>query len=231
VQNSLSNLGVNLTSFSNIDEFMGPFPSWANVKTIYGAIGDGINDDTQMIQNVLNDLGKTGKASVLYLPAGTYKITQTLNLTQARNVSIVSVSPDSVSISWAGNVGGTILNFQNSAYTGLQRITLNGNNSAAKGLWIQWDGQNNYFPTTHNISDDVFQNIQIGITGGVTNGYQNSGSEVSIERSKFINNSVAGVYLNSYGMLNGGFVILCFKIITMLSAVVLVLSMFIIQFS
>ncbi len=46
MQNSLSNLAVNLTSFSNIDEFMGPFPSWANVKTLYGAKGDGINDDT-----------------------------------------------------------------------------------------------------------------------------------------------------------------------------------------
>jgi len=191
------------TSFSNIDEFMGPFSSWANLKTLYGAKGDGITDDTQAIQNALNDLGKSGKPSVLYLGAGTYKITQTLNLTQARNVSIIGASPDSVNISWAGSSGGTMLNFQNSASTALERISFNGNNIAGTGLSLQWNGQGNYFPSTHHISDDVFQNMQIGISGGALGkGYQDSASEVSIERSKFINDSSAGVYLDDWNTVN-----------------------------
>src|SRR5204863_386734 len=28
------------------DEFVGPFPSWINVKTVYGAVADGTADDT-----------------------------------------------------------------------------------------------------------------------------------------------------------------------------------------
>ena len=36
------------------DEFVGPFPSWANVKTMYNAKGDGITDDTAALQAALN---------------------------------------------------------------------------------------------------------------------------------------------------------------------------------
>src|SRR5215471_7623110 len=53
------------------EEFVGPFPSWSNVKTMYGAAGDGVTDDTVHLQNALNDLGQTGRSVVLYLPAGT----------------------------------------------------------------------------------------------------------------------------------------------------------------
>src|SRR5690242_18786321 len=48
------------------DEFVGPFASWANVKTQYGAMGNGAADDTKALQNALNDLGQSGKTSVMY---------------------------------------------------------------------------------------------------------------------------------------------------------------------
>jgi hypothetical protein len=32
------------------EEFVGPFASWANVKTTYGAAGNGATDDTAAIQ-------------------------------------------------------------------------------------------------------------------------------------------------------------------------------------
>src|SRR5712692_708114 len=60
------------------EEFVGPFPSWANVKTNYGAAGDGVTDDTAAIQKALNALGPTNPT--LYFPDGTYRITQTLTL-------------------------------------------------------------------------------------------------------------------------------------------------------
>src|SRR5438128_795577 len=58
------------------DEFVGPFPSWINVKTQYGAVGDGVTDETAALQAAFNAIGNSNStASVVYLPAGTYRIT------------------------------------------------------------------------------------------------------------------------------------------------------------
>jgi hypothetical protein len=56
-----------------------PFPSWqdadtANVKTAYGAKGDGVADDTAAIQNAINHSSK------VFLPKGTYLISRPLAL-------------------------------------------------------------------------------------------------------------------------------------------------------
>ena len=60
------------------DEFVGPFPSWTNVKTAYGVAGDRVRDDTVAIQRGLDELGKPGHSPVLFLPSGTYRITKTV---------------------------------------------------------------------------------------------------------------------------------------------------------
>ena len=66
-------------SFPN--EFVGPFPSWADVKRDFGARGDGVTDDTAQIQQALdsigisNQIGSDQRPAVLYFPAGTYRIT------------------------------------------------------------------------------------------------------------------------------------------------------------
>ncbi len=53
------------------DEFVGPFPSWLNIKN-YGAKGDGVTDATAAIQAALNAIGnENSSASVVYFPAGT----------------------------------------------------------------------------------------------------------------------------------------------------------------
>ncbi|MEW2444515.1 glycosyl hydrolase family 28-related protein [Micromonospora marina] len=52
-------------------------PSWAStiyhVKTQFGAVGDGVADDTVRIQNALDAAAANGGGTV-YLPAGTYKV-------------------------------------------------------------------------------------------------------------------------------------------------------------
>lgn len=189
----------------NKEEFLGPFPSWANLKTRYGAIGDGISDDTLALQAALNDLGKTGNWSVLYLPAGTYKITKQLDLSKAKNVAIVGESPDLVSLRWAGATGGTMLQFQNDAYTRLQRITFDGNNTASNGLWMRWDGKTDNFPTTFDISDNVFKNLQVGVRGGkvpTDDGHQDTAGEAALYRNKFVGNSDAGIVLQDWNTVN-----------------------------
>jgi hypothetical protein len=65
-----------VTFYETGEEFTGPFPSWKNVKTDYGAKGDGVTDDTPAIQAAINDLrNMPGNAwSTLYFPAGVYRL-------------------------------------------------------------------------------------------------------------------------------------------------------------
>ena len=61
-----------------VAEWYGPFASWGNVKTMYGAAGDGVTDDSAAIQAALTAVstgttGSTNPPSVIYFPKGTYR--------------------------------------------------------------------------------------------------------------------------------------------------------------
>jgi len=58
---------------------------WLNVKTQYGAKGDGVTDDTTAIQNALNAAATQG-GGVVYLPAATYLVS---NLLIDTNVTLI----------------------------------------------------------------------------------------------------------------------------------------------
>src|SRR5262249_43770115 len=65
------------------DEFSGPFGSWVNLKTDFGARGDDVTDDTAAFQAGLDALRSYTNKPVLYIPAGNYRISQTLNLVRS----------------------------------------------------------------------------------------------------------------------------------------------------
>jgi len=182
------------------DEFVGPFSSWTNVKTANGAVGDGVADDTNAIRNALNAVGTSGHSPVLYFPAGTYRITATLNLAHAVDISLIGQDPSSTSIVWNGAAGGTMLYVNGVAYSKFSRLTFNGSSTALIAVdQSKADGTSNYFDTGNEYSDDYFTQVGYGIRGGAF-GY--GFAETSVERSHFIGNWVAGIALMNFNALD-----------------------------
>lgn len=164
------------------DEFVGPFASWLDVKRDFGAVGDGKADDTDALQKALDALRPHDRASVLYLPAGTYRITRTLTTVrrahQDNMVSIIGDDPAKVTIKWDGPAGGTL--FQWSAwYAKLSRITLDGAGKADACL-----AYGPGFSTYNETSDLVCKDAKTGILFGQPGSQGQAENEVL--RCKFV---------------------------------------------
>lgn len=109
--------------------------NWVNAKTDVTpkAVGDGVADDTAALQAGLNGI-KAG--SVLYLPAGTYRITQTLDFNQPRPTGVLIIGHGATTIiKWDGPEGGRMYwahgGMPDSRYVG---ITWNGGGKAGIGI-------------------------------------------------------------------------------------------------
>jgi Pectate lyase superfamily protein len=179
------------------EEFVGPFTSWANVKTNYGAVGDGVTDDTAAIQNALNGLSSTNPT--LYFPAGNYRITQMLSLAAQGYVNVIGADPATTTILWGGTSGGTMLYLNGIMYSRFDRLTFNGQGNAAVAVDQSWVGSGNYFDTGNEYADDVFANVGIGLRCGNL-GY--GCAETSMLRDQFISDSVAGVSMMNFNALD-----------------------------
>ncbi len=145
------------------EEFVGPFASWLDVKRDFGAIGDGKADDTPALQRALDDL-RIHKKAVLYLPAGTYRLTQSLKSArkgpQDNMVSMIGDDPAKVILQWDGPEGGTM--FQWDAWYGkLSRLTFDGAGRA--GICVLYGPA---FSTYNETSDLVCRDAKNGIVFG-----------------------------------------------------------------
>jgi pectate lyase-like protein len=198
--NNLSGLGASVSNMPP-DEFNGPFVSWANLKADYGAVGNGVADDTKALQAALNNLGTNGNASVLYIPAGTYLITSTATLQSRQHVSIIGADPSTTTLVWGGASGGVLLHLDGVAYGRYDRLTFNGQGTA--GVLIDQSltgyGEGQYFDTGNEYADDVFANAEYGIRGG---NYDLGAAESSVLRCQFLGNSGAGIILKNYNALD-----------------------------
>ncbi len=190
------------------EEFIGPFADWVNVKTAYGAVGNGVADDTTAIQNGLNALRKyngTTGPTVLYFPAGTYRITRTLKMELNLGANLIGADPRTTSIVWGGAANGTMLLTSGSFDTLFTRLTWDGRSAAGIGIAQWWNfvtDRANYQGSIKHV-DEVFQNMGIGIYGGrVGAAYGQGDSESMILRVQFIKDSIAGVNLGSPNAVN-----------------------------
>ncbi len=186
------------------EEFIGPFADWVNVKTAYGAVGNGTADDTAAIQNGLNALRKyngTTGPTVLYFPAGTYRVTQTLKMELNLGANLIGADPATTTIVWGGAANGTMLLTSGSFDTLFTRLTWDGKNNAGIGIAQWWNyatDRANYQGSIKHV-DEIFQNIGIGIYGGRMGAdYGQGDSETMILRVQFLNQTIAGVNLGSF---------------------------------
>ena len=181
------------------DEFVGPFPSWSRATTDYGAAGNGAADDTVAIQRALDELGRDNRSPVLFLPAGTYRITRPLSVGSREFLSIVGEDPATTTLRWDGPAGGTMLVVNGLAYSRIVRLTFDGRSRAEVAVEQSWDGSAPHFDTGNEYADDRFVDVAYGIRGG----FRGHGfAETSVLRSRFIRNTAAGIALGNFNALD-----------------------------
>jgi len=201
------------------EEFNGPMPGWANVKTRFGAKGNGTADDTRAIQQALDSLTQpvvnfnTEKNSymVIYLPAGVYNISAALLLKGKIGVSIIGESPLTTIIKWKGADASTMLLANGTAYFKISRLTWDANmHKDIEAIGIHWrtrekDAKSeSAAPTGIEIADNVFTgNCKYGIGGGtgVGQGMNAMDSEIAIRRCLF-QQCETGIQITGYNALD-----------------------------
>jgi hypothetical protein len=165
------------------EEFVGPFPSWRDLKRDYAAAGDGKADDTAAVQRALDDLVKHEKACVLYVPPGTYRLTRTVKTvrkahTDCMGVAVVGADPAAATLLWDGPEGGTMFQWD-AWYSRISRLTLDGAGKAAIALLY-----GPAFSTYNETSDLTFRRARSGLVfgGPGTNGQ----AENAVLRCRFL---------------------------------------------
>jgi hypothetical protein len=97
------------TTLDNLGEFLQPAASEPINARLLGAAGDGTTDDTEALQEGINQASTSiPSAQALYLPGGTYRITAPLALPR-QYVSIFGDGPWQSIISYNGVSGGALV--------------------------------------------------------------------------------------------------------------------------
>lgn len=208
-----------LSAQNTAPEIWGPYPSWANIKTRFGARGDGKTDDTRAFQQALDSLtvslrkfniGKSAYTTI-YIPAGRYVISQTLQLKGKLGINILGEDPDNTIIIWKGSDNDTLFWANGSAYYKIGRLTWDANGrKKLEGIGIHWKDRwdnresQSYAALNIEISDCNFRGgFARAISGGTSEeGTGHNDSEISIRRCQFFNCTESGIKIRGYNALD-----------------------------
>jgi hypothetical protein len=183
---------------ANVEEFLGPFPSWADVKRDYGAVGDGKADDTPAFQKAFAEFRKDNRPkTVLYVPAGTYRITETLQFPrQAHNdgqgTGVYGEDPEKTILLWDGAKDGAML-YYNAWYARMGRLTFDGAGKAKTAIQHGTE-----FVTANEFSDLIVKDVAFGIEAGLKAGI----AETTVIRCRFQRCSKAGISIQNWNSLD-----------------------------
>ena len=103
---------------------------WKNVKTL-GAIGDGVADDTDALQSVLD---ASASGTTVYFPPGTYKTTKSLTIVGAKVGFAMIGHGRETRLLWAGPAGGNMIEINGLPYTRYEGFEMDGAGLAANGM-------------------------------------------------------------------------------------------------
>jgi hypothetical protein len=185
------------------EEFVGPFPSWADARRDFGALGDGVADDTAALQAAIDSIGWDGRHGdipfdrphVLYLPAGTYRITSRLLFKYRISVGLIGEDPETTRIVWDGPEGGTMLHCNGLSQGKISRLTFDGRGRTFSVIDHKWDNTSNgpHGTTANEYSDLIIQDTQFGLRIGVASNDDGG----AILRCRFLRCSEMGIAMES----------------------------------
>jgi hypothetical protein len=141
-----------------------PRSDWINVRTDVtpAAVGDGITDDTAALQAALDRISDHGEVTasaarprIVYLPPGTYRISQTLELRHAQGASVIGHGR-STRIEWHGAPGGRMFWQNGTVYTWYNGLSFDGRGIAAEGLRM---ASLSFFETGLRLENLAFRNF------------------------------------------------------------------------
>ena len=172
------------------------YNNWMDVQD-YGAVGDGVTDDTAAIQAAIDALDTGGEVR---FPDGAYLITDTLELEQ-KAIKLAGVGADQVvpggtyerrgsQLVWGGAIDTVMVHILEAKNAVVQGMSLySGGIAGITGILIESSLQQ--YPT--RIQDCSFRNldicIQVGVAGGTTT------EQTTIDHCVFVNSYRIGIYL------------------------------------
>jgi len=190
------------------EEFIGPLAGWVNARTDFGAVGDGVADDTEALQKGLDSLNKfnsTAGPATLYVPPGHYRITRTLRMRLNVGANVIGAGAAQSVLEWSGETQGTMLLSSGAFDTLFMRLGWDGRKRARIGIAQWWNftaERANYQGSIKHV-DEAFHDLGIGIAGGRLGAdYGQGDSETLIERVAFRDIAIAGVDVGSFNALN-----------------------------
>ncbi len=148
--------------------------SWTTLDA--GSLADG-GDITTVLQNAVNQVVGASTSTVVYIPPGSYLISQPIVVTNASGITITGDDPDTTVITWDGGIpsgGASMFEFINANDSKLARITLSGlgtnpvfdggsSQPALGGVAVTQVGTATLATYYDEFDDDVFTNLSFGI--------------------------------------------------------------------